>query len=103
MEKEAEKKAEEEVQKQIDAGYYDKYEKEYEEGYDVDFETRDEWLDYIRRVLYNVKNSIVEHEKKGCKLENIQYVDPDCTILEVTFTTEDGRLDKQIITYNELY
>ena len=98
VEKEAERKAEEMVEKQIEAGYYDKY----DEG-DLVLETREEWLDYIRRVLYNVKNTIVEHEKRGCKLENIHYVDPDCTILEVTFISEDGRLDKEVITYNELY
>jgi hypothetical protein len=65
--------------------------------------TKEDWLDYIRRVLYAVKNTIVEHEKMGEKLENIQYTDPKCSILEVSFLTEDGRLDKEVITYNELY
>jgi hypothetical protein len=65
--------------------------------------TKEDWLDYIRRVLYTVKNTIVEHEKMGEKLENIQYTDPKCSILEVSFLTEDGRLDKEVITYNELY
>jgi hypothetical protein len=65
--------------------------------------TKEDWLDYMRRVLYAVKKTIVEHEKMGEKLENIQYADPKCSILEVSFLTEDGRLDKQIITYNELY
>ena len=65
--------------------------------------TKEDWLDYMRRVLYAVKNTIVEHEKMGEKLENIQYTDPKCSILEVSFLTEDGRLDKEVITYNELY
>jgi hypothetical protein len=65
--------------------------------------TKEDWLDYIRRVLYAVKNTIVEHEKMGEKLENIQYTDPKCSILEVSFLTEDGRLDKEVITYNQLY
>jgi hypothetical protein len=100
VEKEAELKAEEELEKQIQSGYYDNY--EIDDTEDQPW-TKEQWLDYMRRVLYAVKNTIVEHEKMGEKLENIQYADPKCSILEVSFLTEDGRLDKQIITYNELY
>jgi hypothetical protein len=49
------------------------------------------------------QSELYDDEKMGEKLENIQYTDPKCSILEVSFLTEDGRLDKEVITYNELY
>ena len=73
-----------------------------EEDDDLDDWDRYEWLDYCRRILYRVKQTIIEHEKKGDKLENISFDDPNCEVLSITFITTDDKFDKTVITMDEI-
>jgi hypothetical protein len=82
-------------------GYFTEEKRESSEG-EVSW-TKEQWLDYCRRVLFHVKQTIIKHEEKGQKLENICYTDPECATLEISFLSEDGRLDKAVIEYNDLY
>lgn len=84
-------------------GDYDDDDDEDEVDDDDDVWTKEQWLDYCRRVLYHVKETIITNENKGYKLENISYSDPECGILEVAFLNEEGRLNKVVITFDKLY
>ena len=63
----------------------------------------DQWINYIRKLLFSLNNKIVEKESEGYKLNSIYFEDPDCCNLAVTFVDEEQHLDKTIITYDSLY